>query len=70
VTLVSDSRIDAGKIDAALREERDRIVVALRSLADQIEKAPLDRLSQGLAWVGTAAEALIRTVERALGGKS
>ena len=29
----------------------------------------IDRLSQGLAWVGTAAEALIRTVERALGGK-
>ena len=64
------SRIDAGKIDAALREERDRIVVALRSLAVQIERAPLDRLSQGLAWVGTAAEALIRTVERALSGKS
>ncbi len=64
------SRYDAGRIDAALREERDRIVVALRSLADQIEKAPLDRLSQGLAWVGTAAEALIRTVERALGGKN
>ncbi len=33
-------RFNTAKIDAAIREERDRLVVALRSLADKIEKAP------------------------------
>ncbi len=59
-------RFNAAKIDAAIREERDRLVVALRSLADKIEKAPLDRVSEGLSWVATAAEALVRSVERML----
>ncbi len=60
------SRINAEKIDAALREERDRLVVALRGLADKIETVPLDRISGGIAWVATAVETLVRTVERAL----
>ena len=54
------------KIDAALREERDRLVVALRGLADKIETLPLDRVSSGIAWVVTAAESLVQTIERAL----
>ena len=54
------------KIDAKLREERDRLVVALRGLADKIETVPLDRVSTGIAWVMTAAESLVQTVERAL----
>jgi len=62
------SRYDTGKIDAALRDERDRIVVALRSLADKIEAAPVERVSGGLAWIATAAETLLKTVERALAG--
>jgi hypothetical protein len=62
-------RFNAEKIDAALREERDRLVVALRSLADRIEGAPLERVSGGLKWVATAAETLITTLERALGAK-
>jgi hypothetical protein len=61
-------RYDAGKLDAALREERDRIVVALRSLADKIEVAPVERVSGGLAWIATAAETLLKSVERALAG--
>ncbi len=60
------SRIKPEKIDAAIREERDRIVVALRALADRIENAPVERLSGGVAWVATAADSLIRTIERAL----
>ncbi len=60
------ARSTTAKIDAAIREERDRLVVALRSLADKIENAPLERVSDGIAWVATAAEALIRTVERTL----
>jgi hypothetical protein len=59
-------RFNTAKIDAAIREERDRLVVALRSLADKIEKAPLDRVSEGLSWVATAAEALVRSVGRIL----
>lgn len=59
-------RDNAGKIDATLREERDRLVAALRGLADRLEQAPLDRVSRGLAWIATTAETLIRTVEGAL----
>jgi len=60
------SRSSAERVDAALREERDRLVVALRGLADKIEKAPMDRISAGIAWIASAAETLVRTVERAL----
>jgi len=60
------SRFNTEKVDAALREERDRLVVALRGLADKIEKAPLERISGGISWVATAAESLVRTIERAL----
>lgn len=58
----------AAKVEAVIREERDRVVAALRRLADRIETAPLDRISSGIAWIATAAETLVRTVERALGG--
>ncbi len=61
------SQIDPEKIDAAIKNERDRIVVALRRLADKIESAPLDSISKGLVWVATGVEALVQTVERALG---
>ena len=60
------SRFNTENVDAALREERDRLVVALRGLADKIEKAPLGRISGGIAWVATAAESLVRTIERVL----
>jgi len=63
------STVDSGKIDAAVKNERDRIVVALRRLADRIESAPVERVSEGLAWVATAAETLVTTIERAIGGK-
>ena len=33
-------RFNTAKIDAAIREERDRLVVALRSLADKIGRRP------------------------------
>lgn len=60
--------VDPGKIDAAVKSERDRIVGALRRLADRIESAPVERLSEGLTWVATAAETLVSTIDRALGG--
>ena len=59
--------IDPEKIDAAVKNERDRIVVALRRLADRIESAPVERVSEGFTWVATTVETLVRTVERALG---
>ena len=54
------------KIDAKLHGERDRLVKALRGLADKIETLPLERVSSGIAWVVTAAESLVQTIERAL----
>ena len=48
--------VDPEKIDAAVKNERDRIVVALRRLADRIEAAPVERVSEGLAWVATAVD--------------
>lgn len=59
-------RSHASQLDAQLRDERDRVVVLLRRLADRIEAAPLDRVSEGLTWVATAAEGLVRSVERIL----
>ena len=60
-------RTHATQLNAHLREERDRLVVLLRQLADRIEAAPIDRVSEGLTWVATAAEGLVRSVERVLG---
>ena len=54
------------RINAKVAAERDRIVKALRDLADRIERAKLDRVSEGLTWVATAAETLVKTIERAL----
>lgn len=63
---MTDTSHTTEKIDAKLREERDRLVVALRGLADKIETPPLERVSSGIAWVMTAAESLVQTIERAL----
>jgi hypothetical protein len=60
------TRTSAERVDAALRDERDRLVGALRRLADKIENAPLDRVSAGVTWITTAAETLVTTIERAL----
>ena len=57
----------AEKVEATIREERDRLVAGLRRLAERIEQAPLERISSGIAWIATAAEMLLRAVERALG---
>lgn len=62
-----DLHIDPEKIDAAVQNERDRIVGALRRFADRLESAPIGRVSEGLAWVASAVESLGRTVERAIG---
>ena len=53
-------------INAKVTAERDRLVKVLRDLADRIEAANLDRVSEGLTWVATAAETLVKTIERAL----
>jgi hypothetical protein len=62
-------RFNEGDIDAKLRAERDRLVKLLRELADRIERAPLDRITGALTWIGTAAETFIRTVESVIGGE-
>ncbi|HEY2388076.1 MAG TPA: hypothetical protein VGK30_14030 [Candidatus Binatia bacterium] len=59
--------IDTERIDAKLDAERARLVALLRRLADRLERAPLSRVSEGLAWVAGGVEVLVRAVERALG---
>ena len=59
-------RSTAAHLDTKVREERDRLVVLLRRLADRLEAAPLDRVSEGLTWVATAAEGLVSSIERIL----
>lgn len=54
------------RINAKVTAERDRLVKLLRDLADRIERANLDRVSEGLTWVATAADTLVKTIERAL----
>ena len=63
---MTDTARTTEKIDAKLHGERDRLVKALRGLADKIETLPLERVSSGIAWVVTAAESLVQTIERAL----
>ncbi len=63
---MTDTARTTEKIDTKLREERDRLVAALRKLSDKIEAMPLERVSSGIAWVITAAESLVQTIERAL----
>lgn len=49
------------------RGERARLVGTLRDVAERIEKAPLDRITESLAFIVAALQPLIRLVERALG---
>jgi hypothetical protein len=63
----SHDTIDTDQRDAKLASERERLVALLRGIANQIEAAPDERLSVGLAWIMNAVEPLTRVVERALG---
>lgn len=49
------------------RRERDRLVRMLRDVTERIEKAPLDQITESLAFIVAALEPLTRLVERALG---
>jgi hypothetical protein len=60
-------RYGEDQINAKVAAERDRLVKLLRDLADRLERANVDRVSGGLAWVAMSAETLVKTIERALG---
>ena len=60
------TQIDPEKIETAVRTERDRLVALLRRMADKLEAAPLDRLTDGVTWIAPIADVLVKTVERAL----
>lgn len=49
------------------RTERERLVRTLRDVAERIEKAPLDQISESLTFFRAALEPLVRVVDRALG---
>lgn len=57
--------IDLEKFDAT--GERDRLVRTLRDVADRIEKAPRDRITESPAWIAAALEPLMGILERARG---
>jgi len=61
------TRYNEGHLPAGVRAARDNVVKRLRELADQIDRANLDRLTDGLAWVVGGVEVLARVVDRALG---
>ncbi len=65
---MADDKAGFTDLNATLEAERTRIVRSLRDLADRIERAPLERVSQGLGVVAGFAEQLIRRVEQFLGG--
>ncbi len=64
-----DTNTDTDKLDRTVTSERDRLVRTLRDLADRIEGAPFNRISETVAWIASALEPLTRTVERVLGGQ-
>jgi hypothetical protein len=51
-------------IAAAIRAERDRLARLLHGFAERIENAPVERLSDSVAWIVAAVEPLVRTVDR------
>lgn len=57
--------IDLEKLDP--RRERDRLVRMLRDVTERVERAPLDQITESLAFIVAALEPLTRLVERALG---
>jgi hypothetical protein len=59
---------DTDKLDRTVTSERDRLVRTLRELADRIEGAPFNRITESVAWLTSAVEPLTQMVDRALGG--
>lgn len=55
------------KTDTTVSTERDRVVRTLRDLADRIERAPFNKISESLTWIATTIEPLVAVVERAAG---
>ena len=49
------------------RSERARLVRTLRDVAERIERAPLERITESLAFIVAALQPVLRLVERALG---
>lgn len=57
----------AEDLDEAVRAERDGLVKLLREAADRIERAPVERVGESLAWIAAAVTPLIRTTDRVWG---
>ena len=58
---------DPEQIAVVRRAQHAHVVRMVRDLAAFIERAPTERVANGLAWMTASAEALRRTVERVLG---
>jgi hypothetical protein len=64
----SHTHADPEQMGAKLKkDEPARLVATLRRLADRLEGAPVERVSEALAWMAAAVEPLVQTVERAFG---
>jgi hypothetical protein len=55
-------------MDAKLDAERARLVRALRTLADRIERLPLDRASEALGLLAASIDTLVGWVDKVIGG--
>jgi len=60
--------IDLDALDAEVEAERARLVRALRSLADRIERVPLERVSDALGVLAGLVDQVVRWADRVLGG--
>ena len=58
---------DLQNLDATTTAKRASVVRTLRDLADQIERSPVERLSESLAWITATIAAVVRAVDHALG---
>jgi hypothetical protein len=58
------------KPNTRVEAERDHLVRTLRDLADRIDRAPLHRISESVAWLTAGVKPLMGAVERALGRES
>jgi hypothetical protein len=55
-------------VDAKVKAERARLVRTLRSLADHIERVPLERVSDALGVLAGLVDQVVRWADRVLGG--
>jgi len=60
----------ADEVQATLEAGRDATAAALRALADQIERLPMEDVGEALAWLEPHLQRLWREAERIVRGEA